>query len=58
MKSLLNKKEIMELAMFNIKTDTSDPYQAILNAVETWLIKKDMMIIPKLPKGRSQETGD
>lgn len=51
----LNKKEIMDLASYYIHHNPVDPYEAIYWAVETFLKKKNLMIIPKLPKGRDQE---
>lgn len=49
---MINKKEVMELAMSYIKRDTYDPYTAVIMALETWLKKKNMQIVPTLPEGQ------
>lgn len=47
----LNKKEILKLAMYEIKTNTSNPFMAVMLALELWLKKNNLQIIPTLPKG-------
>lgn len=46
-----NKKEIMEIAMTNIKRDTYNPYTAILMAFETWLKKNKLKIVKEQDEG-------
>lgn len=50
----LDKKEIIRLAMTNIKTNTYDPYEALVAALETWL-KKNGLCISKLPSEGKRE---
>ncbi len=49
-----NKKEIKKLALSNMQYRTYDPLDAVILAVEMWMTKKELMVIPKLPTGKEQ----
>ena len=41
----LNEKEIMELAMTEIKYNTFNPYEAVVKGLTRWLVKNNYVLI-------------
>ena len=51
MNELFDRKEIKKLALSNMQYSTYCPIEAAIMALEMFLTKKELMIIPKLPEG-------
>lgn len=44
----IDRQEIRQLALRNIKNDTHDPFEATIRAVETWMGKKGIIMVSKM----------